>query len=81
MLTDRYELPVSTASSAARDAYVEGCAAKLTMYPGAIKGFDRAIPRIRFFASGPCRQGAGAAGTRGRGGGARVDGGGNSLAA
>src|SRR5437588_6715264 len=43
MLTDRYELPVATASSAARDAYVEGCAAKLTMYPGAIEGFDRAI--------------------------------------
>src|SRR4029077_5774439 len=43
MLTDRYELLFSTASSAARDAYVEGCAAKLTMYPGAIEGFDRAI--------------------------------------
>jgi Tfp pilus assembly protein PilF len=43
MLTDRYELSLSTASSAARDAYVEGCEAKLTMYPGAIEGFDRAI--------------------------------------
>jgi tetratricopeptide (TPR) repeat protein len=43
MLTDRYELALSTASSAARDAYVEGCEAKLTMYPGAIEGFDRAI--------------------------------------
>src|SRR5207249_6878924 len=43
MLTDRYELPLSTASSAARDAYLEGCEAKLTMYPGAIEGFDRAI--------------------------------------
>src|ERR1700732_500653 len=43
MLTDRYELPLSTASSAARDAYVEGCEAKLTMYPGAIAGFERAI--------------------------------------
>ena len=43
MLTDRYELPLSTASSAARDAYVEGCKAKLIMYPGAIEGFDRAI--------------------------------------
>src|SRR6516162_2522895 len=43
MLTDRYELPLSTASSAARDAYVEGCEAKLTMYPGAIESFDRAI--------------------------------------
>src|SRR6185312_9539282 len=43
MLTDRYELPLSTASSAARDAYVEGCEAKLTMYPGALEGFDCAI--------------------------------------
>src|SRR6202011_1493380 len=43
MLTDRYELPLSTASSAARDAYVAGCEAKLTMYPGAIEAFDRAI--------------------------------------
>src|SRR5579864_4421903 len=43
MLMDRYELPLSTASSAARDAYVEGCEAKLTMYPGAIEGFERAI--------------------------------------
>jgi tetratricopeptide (TPR) repeat protein len=43
MLTDRFELPLSTASSAARDAYVEGCEAKLTMHPGAIEGFDRAI--------------------------------------
>src|SRR5262247_714035 len=43
MLTDRYELPLSTASSAARDAYVEGCEAKLTMYPGAIEAFDCTI--------------------------------------
>jgi Tfp pilus assembly protein PilF len=43
MLTDRYELALSTASTAARDAYVEGCEAKLTMYPGAIEAFDRAI--------------------------------------
>ena len=43
MLTDRYDLPLSTASSAARDAYVEGCEAKLTMYPGAIEAFDRVI--------------------------------------
>src|ERR1700751_4753821 len=43
MLTARYDLPLSTASSAARDAYVEGCEAKLTMYPGAIEAFDRAI--------------------------------------
>ena len=43
MLTDRYGLPLSTSSSVARDAYVEGCEAKLTMYPGAIEAFDRAI--------------------------------------
>jgi Tfp pilus assembly protein PilF len=43
MLTDRYDLPLSTASSAARDAYVQGCEAKLTMYPGAIEAFDRAV--------------------------------------
>ncbi len=43
MLTDRYDLPLSTASPAARDAYVLGCDAKLTMYPGAIEAFDRAI--------------------------------------
>ena len=48
MLTDRYELPLSTASSAARDAYVQGCEAKLTMYPGALEVFDRAI------AADPC---------------------------
>src|SRR4051794_36141840 len=43
MLRDGYELRLSTASSAARDAYVAGCEAKLTMYPGAIEAFDRAI--------------------------------------
>jgi hypothetical protein len=43
MLTDRHDLPLSTASTAARDAYVQGCEVKLTMYPGAIKAFSRAI--------------------------------------
>jgi Tfp pilus assembly protein PilF len=43
MLTDRYGLLLSTTSSAARQAYVEGCEAKLTMYPGAIEAFDHAI--------------------------------------
>jgi tetratricopeptide (TPR) repeat protein len=43
MLTDRYELPLSTISPAARDAYLQACQAKLTMYPGAIEGFDHAI--------------------------------------
>src|ERR1700678_2860732 len=43
MLTDHYDLSLSTTSSRARDAYVQGCAAKLTMYPGAIEAFNRAI--------------------------------------
>ena len=43
MLRDRYDQPLSTTSSSARDAYVQGCQAKLTMYPGAIEAFDRAI--------------------------------------
>ena len=43
ILTDRYGLTLSTTDLAARDAYVEGCAAKLTMYPGAIEAFDRAV--------------------------------------
>jgi tetratricopeptide (TPR) repeat protein len=50
MLTDRYDLPLSTVSSAARDAYVQGCEAKLTMYPGAIEAFDRAIEADPHFA-------------------------------
>jgi Tfp pilus assembly protein PilF len=43
MLTDWYGLPLSTNSAAARDAYVEGCRAKLTAHPGAIAAFDRAL--------------------------------------
>lgn len=43
MLTDRYDLPLSTASPAARDAYVRGSDLLLTMYPGAVEAFDRAI--------------------------------------
>lgn len=50
MLTDRYELPLSTASSDARNAYVQGCETKLTMYPGAIEAFDRAIAADPAFA-------------------------------
>ena len=42
-MTDRRELPVSTTSPAARDAYVEGCEAVLTKHPGAVEAFDRAI--------------------------------------
>jgi tetratricopeptide (TPR) repeat protein len=43
MLTDRFGLPVSTPSAAARDAYVEGVDLLLTVYPGAAAAFDRAI--------------------------------------
>jgi tetratricopeptide (TPR) repeat protein len=43
MLADRYDLPVSTTSTAARDAYVQGCDLALTLYPGAVEAFDRAI--------------------------------------
>ncbi len=43
MLTDRYGLTLSTNSSAARDAYVEGVDLLLTVYPGAAAAFDRAI--------------------------------------
>ena len=43
MLADRYDLSLSTVCAAARDAYVEGCDLALTLYPGAIEAFDRAI--------------------------------------
>ena len=43
MLADRYDLPVSTASAAARDAYVEGYELTLTVYPGAVEAFNRAL--------------------------------------
>jgi Flp pilus assembly protein TadD len=43
MLTDWYGLSLSTNSSATRDAYIEGCQAKLTAHPGAIEAFDRAL--------------------------------------
>jgi tetratricopeptide (TPR) repeat protein len=43
MLADRYDLPLSTTSAAAHDAYVQGCDLALTLYPGAIDAYDRAI--------------------------------------
>ncbi|MCW5738408.1 MAG: tetratricopeptide repeat protein [Enhydrobacter sp.] len=49
MLADRYDLPLSTTSAAARDAYVQGCDRALTFYPGAIEAYDRALaadPRL-----------------------------------
>ena len=49
MLADPYDLPLSTASTTARDAYVEGFDLALTVYPGAVEAFDRALaadPRL-----------------------------------
>jgi tetratricopeptide (TPR) repeat protein len=43
MLRDRYDLPLSSQSVAAQDAYVEGCDLLLAMLPGALEAFDRAI--------------------------------------
>lgn len=43
MLADRYDLPLSTASAAAQDAYVQGSDLALTLYPGAVEAYDRAI--------------------------------------
>jgi len=43
MLTDRYGLALSTASAAARDAYVQASDLALTFYPGATEAYDRAI--------------------------------------
>ena len=43
MLPDRYDLPLSTTSAAARDAYVQGLDLALTLYPGAVDAFDRAL--------------------------------------
>ena len=41
-MTDRYDLPISTTSAPAGDAYVSGSEAKLSMYPNAVEAFDRA---------------------------------------
>jgi Tetratricopeptide repeat len=43
MLRDRYDLGLSTASVAARDAYVQASDLALTFYPGATEAYDRAI--------------------------------------
>ena len=43
MLADRYALPLSTASTAARDAYLRGHDLALTLYPGAVEAFDQAL--------------------------------------
>ena len=43
MPMDRYGLGLSTSSAESRDAYVEGSDLLLTLYPGAVEAFDRAI--------------------------------------
>jgi len=43
MLKDRYDLPLTTVSVGARDAYVEATDLALTFYPGAVEAYDRAI--------------------------------------
>ena len=50
MIADRYGLILSTTSNAARDAYVEGVDLLLTVYPGAVAAFDRAIEADPAFA-------------------------------
>ena len=43
MVTDLYGLALTTASAAARDAYVEASGLALTFYPGALEAYERAI--------------------------------------
>jgi hypothetical protein len=50
MLDDRYGMPVSTASSAARDAYVEGVDLLFSANFGPVEAFDRALAADANFA-------------------------------
>src|SRR5438552_6423696 len=50
MLKDRHDLALTTASAAARDAYVQACGLALTFYPGALEAYDRAIANDPGFA-------------------------------
>jgi tetratricopeptide (TPR) repeat protein len=43
MQSDLYDLALTTASAAARDAYVQASGLALTFYPGALEAYDRAI--------------------------------------
>ena len=46
MLADRYDLPLSTSSTAAQTAYIQGSERLMTMYPGAIAAFDGGAERF-----------------------------------
>ena len=48
MLADRFGLPLSTSSAAARDAYVHASEHALTFYPGALGAYDSAIADPNF---------------------------------
>src|SRR3954454_11125118 len=50
MLRDRYGLGLSTASAAARDAYIAATDLALTLYPGAALAYDRAVENDPGFA-------------------------------
>jgi tetratricopeptide (TPR) repeat protein len=50
MMHDQYGLALSTASAAAQKAFVEGSMLALTLYPGAVDAFDRAIAADPAFA-------------------------------
>jgi tetratricopeptide (TPR) repeat protein len=50
MLTDLYDLALTTASVAARDAYVQASGLALTFYPGALEAYDQAIAADAGFA-------------------------------
>ena len=50
MLTDRYDLALSTAPAAARDAYVCASDLALSFYPGADEAYDSAIAADPAFA-------------------------------
>src|SRR5260221_13059251 len=43
MLGDRFDLALTTASAAAREAYVQASGLALTFYPDAVEAYDRAI--------------------------------------
>src|SRR5215469_15187560 len=50
MFSDQYDLPLSTTSAAARDAYVQACDRALTFYPGALEAYDHALAADPAFA-------------------------------